>query len=257
MNETLSNTIEMIRDKKRRHLDEYRTTCFINGILYGCGWNIFDPDEVTPQYSSSGKRPDIALGLFDNKNIFVEIKRINRNLNNDVKQLKGYLMNNKNFKYGFLTNACQWQFYASSVDEYNQIQVELIDQVDIDENSKIEKFFFNYLSKEKMVEEYFQTNITILKSNNVHDTTMNAAIFNLRKMKDKRVIETFEEIFKNEEYDNNLRLNALNGLVELSNEKYPTHLIKEGLKSDQTRIKSKCEILLKEIEEKMKRNSLK
>ena len=67
MKKILSETIRLIRDEKTEYFNEASITSLVCGILYSYGWNVFDPNEVAPQYNiRSEKHPqrvDLALKL--------------------------------------------------------------------------------------------------------------------------------------------------------------------------------------------------
>lgn len=243
MNEIFSNTKEIIeKNKSNIYLSEASTTSLINGILYANGWNVFDPSEVEPQLSIDDKIPDLTLKLFGTRKIYIEIKKIQKRLNKkDVDQLKGYLRHTPDVKLGFLTNSRTWLFFSSSRNENNDIILDIEDRIDIisANEAKILKFFSNHLAKEKMIDELYNTNIEILFDKNSHSNQKNAAIYNLRKIKDKKVLDTLESIFYNEKEDT-IRLNALNGLVEMSKEKNPEPILKKALNDQSVIIKEKA-----------------
>ena len=79
-------------------------------ILNCLGWNIFDMKEVCPEYSVGQDRVDFAL-KYNNKNkVFIEVKRVDENLEQYQEQLLKY-----SFKEGVelavLTNGVSWWFY--------------------------------------------------------------------------------------------------------------------------------------------------
>ena len=57
------------------------------------------------------------------------------------------------------------------------------------------------LSKTKLVEEWYQTNLDILNSLNSNSSQRFSALLRLRSMNDKRVIEPLLKIFKEDEDD--------------------------------------------------------
>lgn len=242
MNDLFTNTIELIKSSKNMYLSEAATTSLVNGILYYCGWNVFDPSEVVPQFSFNDKRPDLAIKLFEKRKIYIEIKKYQKKLNeNNLKQLEGYLKETPDVKLGFLTNSHTWEFYTSITDENNEIKIIKRDQINIlkDSDFNVLNFFSKNLSKNKMVDKWYQNNIEILNNYNIHMHQKNAAIYNLRKMQDRRVIEDLERIFY-EEKDDITRLNALNGLIDLRDKKDPKSLLETALDDNSTIIKQKA-----------------
>jgi hypothetical protein len=124
----LSDTLQIIRDKRIEFIDEASITSLINGVLYSYGWNVFDPYEVEPQYyvyDGSGffGKVDLALKLFGQRKIFIEIKQSTEKLHNHEKQIKDYLYNTNDVPVGVLTNASSWWFYICSRDKNNEILI--------------------------------------------------------------------------------------------------------------------------------------
>lgn len=242
VNDIYTNTLEIIKNSRYRYLSEASTTSLVSGILYSYGWNVFDPSEVEPQFTFYNKRPDLAIKLFEKRKIYIEIKKYEKNLNQkDIKQLEGYLKETPDVQMGFLSNSRTWWFYISSKDENNDIKIVRKDQIDLlkDSDSNIQKFFSNNLSKDKMVDEWYQTNIEILGNHNCLIDQKNAAIYNLRKMKDIKVIDALEKTFFKEE-DDTIRLNALNGIVHLSGIKDPKPVLEKALDDQSTKIREKA-----------------
>lgn len=213
---TLSDTIQIIRKKKIDYIDEASITSLINGVLYAYGWNVFDPYEVEPQHSVYNGKVDLAVKLFRNRKIFIEIKKSSENLKNHEKQLMDYLRNAVDVQFGVLTNSTSWWFYTTSKDENNHIEIIREAEVDIKKNkdSYIERIFSQYLSKEKLSDEWYETNLEILNSNSPNRLS---SLFRLRIMKDKRIIEPLIKIYK-EDVDESMKSSAFFGLMELHEE---------------------------------------
>lgn len=255
MEKKLSNIIQMIKEKKTRSITESSTTCYVNGILNAYGWNVFDPFEVTPQNKDTEKNiPDLTLKLFGNKKIFIEIKKLQKKLNNkDIKQLERYLEKNNYVDRGFLTNSRIWWYYTSSVDENDQIKIERIKTIDILTNnpSKVDEFFSKYLSKEMMIQEWYEHNMNNYKNSPYIDQKQHA-VHNLHLIGDDRVIEPFKKMFKDKEEDQTIRSYALKGLIKLSNEKDSKLLLQEAFNDKNKIIKKIAEEQLKKIEKEQK-----
>lgn len=201
MDKILFNTIESIKNNIYRGMNEARTTCLINGILHAYGWNVFDPYEVMPQDRDySGKRPDLTLKIYGNRNAFIEIKSIDENLIKHVEQLKGYFKNNTDVKYGFLTNARFWWFYTSYLSENNDLGIIKEAEIDLinDTDFNIETFFSECLNKDKLTNRCYEDYMNKLASKNVDNFQKTEIISILRSKKDKRVIEPLKKIFLNE-----------------------------------------------------------
>lgn len=261
MNQILSNTIEIIRTQRNEYLNEASITSLINGILYSYGWNVFNPREVAPEYNiyseKHPKRVDLALKLFGLRKIFIEIKdqKKGKNLKKHEKQLKGYLNKTPDVKLGILTNASSWWFYNSTKDENFHIKIIEGPKLDIirDSNSKIENIFSDYLSRKKMADEWFNTYMDILFSDNYHYSEKQTAILNLKKMKDKRLLEPFKRVLNDQE-DNITRRTAFDGIIELSEEKDLKPLLIKSLNDKSPEIKMKA---VEQLEKMKKQEELK
>lgn len=258
MNKILFDTIQIIRNESNEYINEASITSLVNGILYSYGWNVFDPYEVAPQYNilteAHPKRVDLAIKLFGQREILIEIKDIKKgkNLKKNEKQLKDYLKKTPDVNLGILTNSASWWFYNSNKDENNIIVISRQDKLNIlkDDDAFIEKIFSRYLSKEKMAEKWFQRNVNIINSNNSQKLS---AIINLRNMKDKRIYEPLNKIF-NEDKEDYPRISALNGIFELhklgklDNEIiYP--ILKKAMNDQSSYIKKQAMRYLNEIQE--------
>ena len=83
-------------------------------ILSALGWNCFDINEVTPEFSVGNGRVDYCLHIERRKAIFIEVKRASEELERHEKQLLEYA-----FEYGIeiavLTNGLTWWFYLPLV----------------------------------------------------------------------------------------------------------------------------------------------
>lgn len=268
MNKILSETIRIIREQNIDSILEAGITSLIYGILYSQGWNVFDPYEVVPQHEvskikpksdhdgyewNSKKKVDLAVELFDCTKIFIEIKKSDQKLVRHEKQLKNYLLSIPKAKIGLkpevpigvLTNATSWWFYEILNNKYNQIKVVRKKTVNIDKDNDfdIERIFSNYLSRDKMVEEWYETNINILNSNT---SQRMSAIRNLRKMKDKRVIEPFKKIII-EDNGANLKSVAFEGIIELYDKNDLKTFLKETLHDPSPSMRERAEKHLEKI----------
>ncbi|MEN6553258.1 MAG: hypothetical protein ABFC34_10305, partial [Methanobacterium sp.] len=203
--------------------------------------------------SNSKKKVDLAVELFDCKKIFIEIKKSDQKLVKHEKQLKDYLLSIPKPRFGLkpevpigvLTNATSWWFYEILNDKNNQTKIVRKKTVNIDKDNDfdIDRIFSNYLSRDKMVEDWYQTNINILNSNN---SQRMSAIRNLRKMKDKRVIGPFKKIVIE---DNGARLKSLafDGITELYDEHDLKGFLKDTLDDPNPLMRERAEKHLEKI----------
>lgn len=107
----LISTIETIKSKTVDQFDEtaIKQTVILR-LLADLDWNIFDRDEVFPEYGIEGKRVDYSLRNNNNNKVFIEAKKPKENLEDHQEQLLNY-----SFKEGvqlaILTNGVTWWFY--------------------------------------------------------------------------------------------------------------------------------------------------
>ncbi len=112
MMNNLKNFIKKIQtEKKIQSLNEEATKqSIILPILQLLGWQVFDTDEVYPEFSIETTRVDYALKNGSINKVFIEVKRINEELEKHQEQLLTY-----SFKQGvnlsILTNGILWWFY--------------------------------------------------------------------------------------------------------------------------------------------------
>lgn len=191
--------------------------------------------------------------MFDCKKIFIVIKKSDQKLVKHEKQLKDYLLSIPKPRIGLapevpigvLTNATSWWFYEILNDKNNRTKIVRKETVTInkDVDFDIERVFFNYLSRDKMVEEWYQTNINILNSNT---SQRMSAIRNLRKMKDKRVIEPFKKIVI-EDNGANLKSLAFEGIIELYDKTDLKTFLKKTLHDPSPSMRERAEKHLEKI----------
>lgn len=107
----LISTVETIKSKTVEQFDEtaIKQTVILR-LLADLDWNIFDRDEVFPEYGIEGKRVDYSLRNNNNNKVFIEAKKPKENLEDHQEQLLNY-----SFKEGvqlaILTNGVTWWFY--------------------------------------------------------------------------------------------------------------------------------------------------
>ena len=254
----LSDTLKIIKENRIEFIDEASITSLINGVLFAYDWNVFDPYEVEPQHyvfddSVYSGRVDVALKLFGHRKIFVEIKQSTQKLEKHETQIRDYLRKTVDVPVGVLTNAESWWFYTCSKDENNEIRIKSEEKVNVylDSESKIDAIFSKYLSKTKLVEEWYQTNLDILDSSNSNSTQKLSSLLRLRSMNDKGVIEPLLNIFNQHESDM-IRSSALFGLVELNNKNnletsQLKHLLEIALTDQSLVIREKAKKSLEEL----------
>jgi len=151
----LSRAVNRIRDeptityKNIKNMSESSITQIIMGVVYHYGWDVFNPNEVEPQFNKLIKgRPDIVLKKSMQLKVLIEIKRANVNLKEKGEnQLMGYLMDRDEVKLGVLTNAVSWIFYKRNQDNGRPLEVANVN-IKKHPDAHIEQIFAKYLSKE-------------------------------------------------------------------------------------------------------------
>ena len=154
MNEELFKLInEFKKDMRLKSFDEAATKqAVILRILKALGWNPFNIREVYPEYSVGGKRVDYALKYNGRSKIFIEVKKVNEDLERHQEQLLNYSFQ-EGVRLAILTNGISWWFYLplheGSWEQRKFYTIEIYDQ-DIED---IVKKFEDFLSKENVISD--------------------------------------------------------------------------------------------------------
>jgi len=108
----LKSFIESLKgDRRIISFDEAATKqVVVLKILSLLGWEIFNIDKVTPEYSVGGKWVDYSLRINNANKVFIEVKRIGEELENHQEQLLNYSFQ-EGIKISILTNGVTWWFY--------------------------------------------------------------------------------------------------------------------------------------------------
>jgi len=120
-------------------------------ILSILGWDTFNIDEVTPEYSIGGKRVDYSLRINNVNKVFIEAKRPGEDLENYSyqEQLLNYSFQ-EGIKLAILTNGVIWLFYLplyeGSWEQRKFYAIDIFQQATDDVASK----FVSFLSKENL-----------------------------------------------------------------------------------------------------------
>lgn len=142
--------IKFVEDLKNRRmsldsLDEAATRQAVIGkLLHLLGWDIFNVDEVIPEYPVGDTNIDYALktGRYNDK-VFIEVKRIREDLARHQEQLLGYCFK-EGVNFAILTNGIVWWFYLplrqSSWDERRFYAIDIVQQESKDVASKLVEF---------------------------------------------------------------------------------------------------------------------
>lgn len=152
MRENLLNFIRKIKlDENLKFHDEASTKQgIILPILSYLGWNPFDVNEVYPEYSVSSKKVDYSLRNNNLNKVFIEVKKVNEDLEKHQSQLLNYAFQ-EGVKLAVLTNGITWWFYLPlNEGNWEQRKFYAIEILNQDEKEIVENFI-NFLSKENVI----------------------------------------------------------------------------------------------------------
>ena len=166
MEEELLSLVEQLKsDRRLASFDEAATKQIVLlRILSLLGWDIYNIDEVMPEYSVGSQRVDYTLRHSNVNKVFIELKRVGEELERHQEQLLNY-----SFKEGvslaILTNGISWRFYLplheGSWEQRKFYTVEIYDQKSEDIVSR----FLDYLAKENVYSgKYIQNAEAVFKS---------------------------------------------------------------------------------------------
>lgn len=169
--EQLSALAERIRQIKKQIRNEEATkTAFIMPFLQIMGYDVFNPAEVSPEYTAdvgvkANEKVDYAIIIDGEPVMLIECKKCTQELNacNESQLLRYY--NVTQAKFGILTNGIEYKFYAD-IKSANQMDIEPffsidlakdIDLIDFAELSKFhrEKFSADDIRKTAMILKNF------------------------------------------------------------------------------------------------------
>jgi hypothetical protein len=109
--EIVSFIEELKSNKKLSSFDEASTKqAVVLRLLSFLGWDIFNVDEVYPDYSINSFSVSYALRVKNASKIFIEVKRVNEKLDNYQKTLLSFAAR-ENVDIAILTNGLLWWFY--------------------------------------------------------------------------------------------------------------------------------------------------
>lgn len=141
---------EICRDVKIFRLNETSTKqAIVLKLLNALGWNVFDIDEVRPEYGVESKRVDYALLINHSPKVFIEVKKVGESLENHQEQLLSYSFE-EGVGLAVLTNGISWWFYLPLKEgTWKQRRFYTINLLEQDKE-KVAQKFFDLLSKENI-----------------------------------------------------------------------------------------------------------
>jgi hypothetical protein len=112
MEEELTSLVKDLAERlKGRSLDEAATKqSVVLNVLSKLGWNVFDAEEVQPEYSVGKGRVDFSLRIARDNKTFIEVKKPTEDLDSHEKQLLDYSFE-QGVDLSILTNGTTWRFY--------------------------------------------------------------------------------------------------------------------------------------------------
>ena len=111
--------VTFIKDlKSNKKLDTFEVASTKQAVVLRLfsflGWDIFNVDEVSPDYSVNSQSVTYALRSKNTNKIFIEVKRVNEKLDPHQKSLLSFA-SSENVDISILTNGVLWWFYLPSV----------------------------------------------------------------------------------------------------------------------------------------------
>lgn len=79
-------------------------------LLHHLGWNTYNIDEVTPEFSVENRRVDYSLRISNTNKVFLEVKKTGEDLERFQEQLLDYSFR-QGVELSILTNGKTWWFY--------------------------------------------------------------------------------------------------------------------------------------------------
>lgn len=147
----LIDFIKKIQTEKRIQIlnEEATKQSVILPMLQLLGWQVFDPDEVFPEFSIENTRVDYALRNGIISKVFIEVKRKNEDLDKHQEQLLTYSFR-QGVNLSILTNGILWWFYLPLQEgSWEQRKFYAIDMYS-QNFEKIAEVLTNFLAKEKV-----------------------------------------------------------------------------------------------------------
>lgn len=137
-------------DDRIRSFDEAATKQeVVLRLLDLLGWDIFNTDEVKPEYSVGGKRVDYSLRISNVNKVFMEVKRIGEELEYHQEQLLNYSFQ-QGVRLAILTNGVTWWFYLplheARWEQRKAYSIDILEQGSADIASR----FVDFLSKDNV-----------------------------------------------------------------------------------------------------------
>ena len=127
--------------------DETRTKqAIVLPLLHSIGWNIFDVDEVFPEYPVGGGKIDYSLRYKNENKVFILVRRPGE----DLTKFAAFLLEmgrEGTAGIGILTNGVEWQFFLPNREDESEFKFHTLDLTQQDTEDLVKKFI-SYLSRD-------------------------------------------------------------------------------------------------------------
>ncbi len=149
-NQSISFIENLKADRRIISFDEAATKqAVVTRLLSLLGWDIFNIDEVTPEYSIGEGRVDYSLRIGNVNKVFIEVKKIGEELEKHQEQLLEYSYK-QGVRLSVLTNGVTWWFYLPWQEgSWEQRKFYSIDILQQESNDVVSKFI-DFLSKDNI-----------------------------------------------------------------------------------------------------------
>ena len=143
--------INQLKKKKNALEDESSTKQGrVLPVFQKLGWDIFNTEEVFPEYSTESGRVDYSLMSNNQSKVFVEVKKVSEDLKNHEDQLLRYCYE-AGVKLAILTNGTVWWFYLPLIsEEWSQRRFHAI-EINKQDTITIVESFEKFLNKNSVI----------------------------------------------------------------------------------------------------------
>ncbi|WP_251552160.1 type I restriction endonuclease [Neobacillus muris] len=177
LKETLEALNKTVEDNKELIKNEESTKQFlILPLLRGLGFDIYNPKEVTPEFTADfhkkNEKVDYAIYLNGEPSIFVEAKSMNNKITKSAPQLSRYFSTFPSVHLGILTNGIEYQFFTdlnnANIMDSNPFFVFNIGNYNDEDFNNLVKFsknLYDYESIKSMADSliYYQSFKSVMK----------------------------------------------------------------------------------------------
>lgn len=159
---TLSKKIKDLKDKVRS--EEATKQSMVLPLLNILGYDIFDPEEVSPEVScdisGKGDKIDYIISIKGKHELLIECKECHQNLNNHINQLKKYFVASE-ARFAILTNGINYLFFSDH-DNANLMDEKPFYSLDMGNLTEEDVLFLSGISKDN-----FNTMQLVYKSQDI------------------------------------------------------------------------------------------